>query len=238
MYRFFCKKYFTFVKIFFTIVYFDFHTHHSSKETSVLSIQNVIVGRENTPTKNPFSIGLHPMYIDVQNIENQIIELKKESQKDNCWAIGECGLDRRSTLRISEQEKIFSEQIKWAIEIEKPIIIHCVKAFSELIKIKKKLNPSVAMLVHGFNNNEQIFTELLKNNFFFSFGKAILQPNSNAQKALKNIPQNCLFLETDNTQASINEIYDAASTILEIEINELKALIINNLKQIKPSFNG
>lgn len=198
----------------------------------------MIIGKENPPTKSPFSVGLHPMYIDVQSIENQIITLKKESQKENCWAIGECGLDRRSTMTISEQENIFSEQIKWAMEIEKPIIIHCVKAFSELVKIKKKLNPSVAMVVHGFNNKEQIFTELLKNDFFFSFGNAILKPNSNAQKALKNIPQNRLFLETDNTQVSINDIYDAASNILEIEISELKTLIINNLKQIKPSFNG
>ncbi len=198
----------------------------------------MIIGKENPPTKNPFSVGLHPMYIDVQSIENQIIALKKESQKENCWAIGECGLDRRSTMTISEQENIFSEQIEWAMEIKKPIIIHCVKAFSELVKIKKKLNPSVAMVVHGFNNKEQIFTELLKNSFFFSFGNAILQPNSNAQKALKNTPQNRLFLETDNTQVSINEIYNAASNILEIEISELKTLIINNLKQIKPSFNG
>jgi TatD DNase family protein len=230
------KIIFTFVKK--TPIYFNFHTHYFSKEIAVLSIQNVIVGKENSPTKSPFSIGIHPLDIDIQNIDNQIFILKNESQKENCWAIGECGLDRRSSITINEQEHIFLEQIKWAMQIEKPIIIHCVKAFSELIKIKKKLKPNVAMIIHGFNNNEQIFAELLKNDFFFSFGNAILHPDSNAQKALKNIPPDRLFLENDDTQTSITDIYETAGNILEIGKDELKTLIINNLKQIKPNFNG
>ena len=175
------------------------------------------------------------MYIDVQNVENQILTLKMESQKKYCWAIGECGLDRRSTVSMIEQEAIFATQIEWAIEIQKPLIIHCVKAFSELIKMKKKYQPNVAFVVHGFNNNQQIFNELLKNDFYFSFGKAILQENSNAAKALKNIPHNRFLLETDNEKISIKTIYEAASNILNLEENEIKALIVSNLEKIKNS---
>ena len=178
------------------------------------------------------------MYIDVQNIDNQYFILKNESIKDDCWAIGECGLDRRSTVPMQEQEVIFTEQLKWAMELQKPLVIHCVKAFSELIKIKKKCKPNVPMIVHGFNNNEKIFAELVKNDFFFSFGTALLQPNSNATVALKNVPLNRFFLETDNEKISIQTIYNAVSAILNIKENELKLLIINNLKQIKPNFNG
>ena len=173
------------------------------------------------------------MYIDVQNIENQLLTLKKESKKEHCLAIGECGLDRRSAVSIIEQEAIFAAQIKWAMEIQKPLVIHCVKAFSELIKMKKKYQTNVAFVVHGFNNNQQIFDELLKNNFYFSFGKAILQENSNATKALKNIPHNRFLLETDNEKISTKTIYETASNILNIEENKLKVLIVNNLEEIK-----
>ena len=173
------------------------------------------------------------MYIDLQDVENQLLTLKKESQKEQCWAIGECGLDRRSAVSMTEQEAILAAQIEWATEIQKPLVIHCVKAFSELIKMKEKYQPNVAFVVHGFNNNQQIFNELLKNNFYFSFGKAILQEDSNATKALKNIPHNRFLLETDNEKTSIKIIYETTSSILNLQKNELKALIINNLKEIK-----
>lgn len=173
------------------------------------------------------------MYIDLQDVENQLLTLKKESQKEQCWAIGECGLDRRSAVSMTEQEAILAAQIEWATEIQKPLVIHCVKAFSELIKMKEKYQPNVAFVVHGFNNNQQIFNELLKNDFYFSFGKAILQEDSNATKALKNIPHNRFLLETDNEKTSIKIIYETASSILNLQKNELKALIINNLKEIK-----
>lgn len=202
-----------------------------------MSVQNVIAGQENSPIDNPFSIGIHPMHIDIQNVDNQFFILKKESLKAHCWAIGECGLDRRSSVFMQEQEMIFKKQIQWAMGLKKPVVVHCVKAFSELVKVKKECAPNIPMIVHGFNNNEKIFMELVKNDFFFSFGSAILQPNSNATNALKNVPTDRFFLETDDKKIGIKAIYEAASSILNIEENVLKALIINNLKQIKPNFN-
>ena len=124
------------------------------------------------------------------------------------------------------------------MELKKPVVVHCVKAFSELIKAKKECAPNIPVIVHGFNNNEKIFMELVKNDFFFSFGSAILQPNSNAANALKNVPTDRFFLETDDKKISTKAIYEVASSILNIEEETLKALIINNLKQIKPNFNG
>ena len=52
------------------------------------------------------------------------------------------------------------------VKNNKPVVIHCVKAYNELILLKKKLKPKVPWVVHGFNQNEQILNALLKNDFF------------------------------------------------------------------------
>ncbi|MDZ7934269.1 MAG: TatD family hydrolase [Emticicia sp.] len=101
------------------------------------------------------------------------------------------------------QEEIFIKQIRIAEEVKKPIIIHCVKCFNELISIKKIIRPKVPMIVHGFNNNLTIAQMLLERGFYISLGAAILQENSNAAQLLTQIPLEKLFLETDDAKRLI-----------------------------------
>jgi TatD DNase family protein len=112
------------------------------------------------------------------------------------------------------------------------MIIHCVKAFNELIRIKKENKVSVPMIIHGFNNNEQIAEQLLKENFYLSFGKAILINNSNAQKVFKNTGIEKLFLETDDSDVSIKSIFDKAAELKGMSVEELKEKIYLNFKTI------
>jgi TatD DNase family protein len=186
----------------------DIHSHHIAPNTIYnLLIQDI---SQFVDFQNQWlSIGIHPWYI--QDWKVQLSEIEKLAASKNVIAIGECGLDRLIELPIEEQLPIFEAQVQLAETHNKPVIIHCVKAHNDLISWKKQRKTTVPLIVHGFNNNAQILEQLLKNGFDISLGAALLNPNSNASKIIQSIPFERLFLETDDSTASIEDIYKAAT---------------------------
>ena len=208
----------------------NIHTHQTSDaDIELLNVKDY--------QPNPLiSMGLHPWFLEESSIESQLKSLKINAKAPNVLAIGECGLDRNITTDLAKQIKVFEAQIAIAESVQKPLIIHCVKCFSELISIKKKHKPSVPMIVHGYNNNLEILAQLLKNDFYISLGGALLRTNANASKALDIIPNNRLFLETDDTNISISSIYKTAAEQKSVEVEELKLLIYKNFQHCFKSF--
>lgn len=204
--------------------FFDFHHH---KKHIKDGIYNVDI--EQIPPDSPYSIGIHPKDINITDIEKQL-EWMKGMIFQNCFAIGECGLDSRISIGQQIQEEAFLKQIKIANEVKKPIIIHCVRKFYEVIFFKKKTTQ--AMIIHGFNKKQQIATDLLANNFYLSFGKAVLY-NLSLQDILKNTPIDKLFLETDNEDFKIEELYLKVSEIKKISLEQLNEQILENLYTIR-----
>jgi TatD DNase family protein len=158
--------------------------------------------------------------------------VRQNASSEKVFAIGECGLDKIINVPLEEQKRIFVEQIKIAEQNKKPLIIHCVKAFDELIKIKNELQIKVPIVIHGFNNNGKIAQQLLKSGFYISLGKALMQDDSNAQKLITQINPEKLFLETDDGNYSIKSIFDKASKLLNIDVEALKKQIMLNFKKL------
>lgn len=204
--------------------FFDFHHH---KKLTSNGIYNTDI--ETIPPEFPYSIGIHPKDIDVQNTENQFNWLQSNIT-ENCFAIGECGLDSFVEIDQKIQESFFLRQIKFANEIKKPIIVHCVRKFYEVISFKKQAKQP--MIIHGFNKKQSIADDLLKNNFYLSFGKAVLY-NLSLQNTLKITPLNKIFLETDNDDFDIKELYLKVSELKEISLESLNKQIVENLETIK-----
>ncbi|MEY4905409.1 MAG: hypothetical protein RLZZ292_3224 [Bacteroidota bacterium] len=219
--------------------YLDLHTHHAHRATSdVLAIQNIVLnrGEQYDASLAACSVGLHPWYLENANfIKQQLIDLEEFIKNKNVILVGEAGLDKLVKTPIKVQEGIFEQQLELASNIQKPIIIHCVKAFSELVALKKRINPSVPMIIHGFNQKPTILAQLLDNGFYISLGAALLHENSNAQKALQIVPKTHFFLETDDqTNVSIQQIYEKAAQLLDILVEEIlwnnfKIIIENNV---------
>ncbi len=147
---------------------------------------------------------------------------------ENVLAIGECGVDRLIELPLEQQFPIFEAQIKLAEQLRKPVIIHCVRAFNELLQWKKRVAPTIPLIIHGFNNKPEIAQQLIAHGFYFSLGTALLETDSNAVKALKIIPFSKLFLENDDRDTPIEKVYEAAAMHLEITISVLKDQIWTN----------
>lgn len=204
--------------------FFDFHHH---KKNISFGVYNVNIGE--IPHGHLYSIGIHPKDIKINAVENQFQWLRSHIS-ESCFAIGECGLDSFVTIDQRIQEDVFLRQIKISNELRKPLIIHCVRKFYEVISFRKKAEQ--AMIIHGFNKKQSIAEDLLKNNFYLSFGKAVLY-NLSLQEILKTVPLDKIFLETDNDDFVIRELYQKVSEIKGISLERLNEQIIENLETIK-----
>ncbi len=209
--------------LFLSMKFFDFHHHTPAKTTGIYNLKL----SESIPGF-PFSAGIHPIS-GHDDYEENFSWLKETATLDNCVAIGECGLDGRIDVDEKIQEEIFHRQISLANDLKKPLIIHCVKRYSELIRIKNFAD--VPMVIHGFNKKKSIAGELLKHQFYFSFGKSLLY-NIPLQEFLKSLPDDRFFLETDDADFEISELYQLAASIKNSEIEQIEFQIINNLKNI------
>ena len=206
------------------MVFFDFHHH---KKNISNGIYNVDIN--NIPPEFFYSAGIHPKDIIPESFDNQINWLKNNITA-NCFAIGECGLDGLVSVDMKIQEEVFLKQIEISNEVKKPLIIHCVRKFYEVISFRKKARQP--MIIHGFNKKQSIAEDLLKNNFYLSFGKAVLYHLS-LQNTLKMVPLDRLFLETDNEDFNINELYQKVSELKNISIEQLRIQITENLETIR-----
>ena len=206
--------------------FFNFHTHQFTNFTNVVELVNQYP--QDFDDKIPaYSIGIHPWYIVENRIEADLQIIESTIEAKNCLAVGECGLDKRIEIPMDLQQIVFEKQLALAEKYQKPVVIHCVAAFQEVIEIKKQLNVSVPMIIHGFSKNEQVAKSLLENGFYISFGKYLLR-NPEMEAVFTSIPNDRFFLETDTVQETIAEVYALAAKYKGLEIEELKAIIQKN----------
>ncbi|MEI6694631.1 MAG: TatD family hydrolase [Bacteroidota bacterium] len=179
-----------------------------------------------------FSVGMHPWYLQPLLWNNDFNAFEAVIAQDDVIAIGECGLDWSTVAKQDMQKVVFSKHLHWAEKFDKPLIIHCVKAFNELMAMCKKANLKQACIVHGFNNNLKIADQLIKAGFYLSYGKALLEANSNAAQAIKITPLEKIFLETDDSDISIEAVYERAGALLAINSDTLNQQIEDNFEKV------
>ncbi|MHA6696575.1 TatD family hydrolase [Chryseobacterium sp. A301] len=203
--------------------FFDFH-HHKEQEVGIL---NLIAFQK--PVQRPFSVGMHPKTLQSDYTE-EFQWIEKMGVDPNCWAIGEAGLDGLCSTPEDLQHKAFEAQIQLSNTLKKPMIIHCVRRFSMLLHFHKRA--TTPWIIHGFNKKETLAKELLDKGFYLSFGNALLH-NVSLQTLFSKIPRDRFFLESDNSLSDIEEIYQRASSLRNVEVEELKKEIEDNLKSIR-----
>ncbi|MEL1242955.1 TatD family hydrolase [Flavobacterium sp. DGU11] len=208
---------------------YNLHTHSSSGNSNVFEVVNrypyeVI----DVPY---FSTGIHPWHIDTDKLEEHLSIIEERLQLPNCLALGECGLDKRIEIPLDIQISVFEKQLLLAKKHQKPVILHLVAAFQELIEIKNRIQPDVPMVVHGFSKNAQVAKQLLDNGFYLSFGKYLLR-NPELSEVLATVPQDRFFLETDTIEEGIAEVYKKAALARKIDIEDLKNTISTNFKTV------
>lgn len=177
---------------------FDLHTHHRGRHSAVINL---------APGELPepgflYSAGLHPWDTALPDevADARIEEVSRLALLPEVVAIGECGLDRLRGASLDRQEALFRRQAEISELTGKPMILHVVKAFPEIIRLRKELRPSQRWVVHGFRGKRQLAEELLRAGFDISVGERF---NADAVAA---IPPGNLFVETDESRLPIEEI--------------------------------
>ena len=210
--------------------FINLHTHKFSNLSDVIEVVNQYPSEFDASIPN-YSIGIHPWYIDKNRLETDLEIIKEKLQLTGCLALGECGLDKRIEIPLDSQISVFKKQLELVKETQKPIVLHCVAAYDEVIAIKKEMKIENPMIIHGFSKNEQVAQTLFKNGFYLSFGKYLLR-NPDLEKVFTFAPENQILLETDTIEESIYQVYEKAAVIKGISVEEMKAIVFSNFSKI------
>lgn len=210
--------------------FINLHTHHFSNSEEVLEVVNQYPWKFSNEIPQ-YSIGIHPWYINQERLQDDLQLISEKLKTENCLALGECGLDKRIEIPLQNQTEVFQQQIELAQQRTKPIILHCVAAYQEVIGIKREMNIENPMIIHGFSKNEQVAKSLLDNGFHLSFGKYLLR-NPDLEKVFKFVPDDLLFLETDTIEESIAEVYQKAANYKQMTLEEMKQQVFNTFAKV------
>ncbi len=212
-------------------MYIDIHVHKRYEGENILLLQNLFPDETDAIVEGRYySVGLHPWYINEHSLEHEINRVHSAVKSSAVVAIGEIGLDAKIQVPASLQSKAFMMQLDIAGETLKPVIIHCVKAYNELLSIRKNADRKIPWIIHWFNGSRQMAGDLIGKNCYLSFGYALFQENSKAFSAFKTLPHDRIFLETDDVGISIKEVYEKASGLLNITTDKLREQIVKNFE--------
>ena len=211
--------------------YIDIHTHDGAvTDPGIFTVISLMAheGKQPVNIKSvAYTFGIHPWFLTESSHDLQIAEVIEAAIDPSVIAIGEAGFDRLKGPSPDLQRRTFEEQVSVAEEHNKPVVIHCVRAWDELLQAHKRLKPSKPWMVHGFRGNKELAAQLISKNMFLSFWfDFIIRPE--AAKLIKNLPAERIFLETDGSGVDIRDIYIKVSADLEITVNKLKRIIYKN----------
>lgn len=212
------------------MTFIDIHTHKHNAEAGLISIQNRLADFDQIPEEGWYSIGLHPWHLQPDQALALPDSLLRAAAARNVLAIGECGMDTVCDTPMALQRSVFILQIALANEIRKPLIIHCVRAFDEVLTILRKHRVSVPVIFHGFRQADRLAAKILDAGHYLSFGRHLLMPS--VAEVFRKLPADRVFLETDDADILIADIYEAAATIHGVDIPKLSNDICMLFKQI------
>jgi TatD DNase family protein len=212
--------------------YIDIHIHDGKPSEGVFILQSLMAHEDKNVQDIPgvaWTYGIHPWYLDERNYAQQIISVGNKAGNSNIIAIGEAGLDKLHGPSPELQRKVFEEQIIISETNMKPLVIHCVRAWDELISVFKKLKPKMPWIVHGFRGSPELASQLISKGLYLSIWFDFVL-RSQSTPLLRSLPKDKLFLETDGADIDIRDIYKKVSGDLDMPVEDLKGIILNNYK--------
>jgi TatD DNase family protein len=185
----------------------DIHTHNA--QTYAQTIETV---------------GIHPWH--TLEADLSAVELTAAGVD----AIGEIGLDFACDVPREEQMALFRAQLAIAERLKKAVVLHCVKAFEEVMKVLSE-HRLRAVIFHGFIGSAEQAQRAVRQGYYLSFGKRTFRSNKTIE-ALRSTPLSNLFVETDESSTPIEEIYAKIAELRGIPTTELITAIEENFNRI------
>ena len=185
----------------------DIHTHNAQTHAQTIK-----------------TLGVHPWHAlngDISAVEAGAVEVD---------AIGEVGLDFACDVPRERQISLFRAQLAIAERVGKPVVLHCVRAFEEVMKILSEHRLS-AVIFHGFIGSKEQAQRAVSEGYYLSFGERTFHSPKTVE-AMRSTPLSHLFVETDESTTPIEEIYTKIAALRGISTTELSIATKENFSRI------
>ncbi len=191
-------------------------------------------------------MGLHPCYVK-ENYVTELAIVEDWLSKRKFVAIGEIGLDFYWDKTFTEQQyKAFETQMQWAIDYNTPIVIHTRNAMGETIEaVKPFAKKGLRGAFHCFSGSKESAQQIIEMGFYLGLGGVLTYKNAGVAEAIKNIPMEFLFLETDapylppvpyrgkkNEPAFMIEVAKKLAEIKQIPLHEVAEITTANAERL------
>lgn len=203
----------------------DIHTHHLPAQPGA-AIVNCFPETFAPREGGWYSVGMHPWHVTRMPDEEQLSVWKELAGHPQVLAVGEAGLDKLAEAPLALQQEVFIRQARLAEETGKPLVIHAVKAADELLLAKRTLQPSVPWLIHGFRGKAALAAVYLKHGFHLSFGERY------QEEALRAVPADRLFIETDESAVPVEQLYARAAEVRGVSLAGLTETVRQNVLRL------
>lgn len=185
----------------------DIHTHNRQSNAQTIE-----------------TVGIHPWHAAMGDIS------AVEEQASKIDAIGEIGLDFACDVPREKQIAIFRAQLSLAERLAKPVVLHCVRAFEEVMRMLRDYHLS-AVIFHGFVGSKEQAQQAVNKGYYLSFGERTFRSPKSIE-ALRNTPLSHLFVESDESTTPIEDIYEKIAELRGVSVAELAAATKENYNRI------
>lgn len=199
-----------------------------------------------------FTVGIHPCdsQTALTGSEEQFLSFLKD---DKCCAVGEIGLDyfRDSSFSHTQQE-VLEKQLSYALDVNKPVVIHSRCAEEDLLRHLKKYSDSSSLpipgVIHCFTGTKKTAFEFLDLGFFISFsGILTFQKAQELKDVASVLPLDHLVLETDSPYLApvpfrgkkcrpfmIQQTAQALAALKNLSLEEIEHITTDNAFRLFP----
>lgn len=150
-----------------------------------------------------FAAGIHPWWVsqldEPSNLSTSILDaLKQTLEHKKCIAVGECGLEGASDVPMESQQAVFQKHLFIAQQVDKPLIIHSVKAHHLVQAALKKHELKAGGVIHAFSGSYEVAIDYISRGFMLGVGGVIMYDRAKKTRdAIGRIPLESIVLETD-----------------------------------------
>lgn len=192
-------------------------------------------------------MGLHPGSVD-QNWKETLQTIEEELFTNDYIAVGEIGIDLYWSKEFeAPQKEVFRQQVLWAKELGKPIVIHAREAFDEIFEVIDELNDDrLTGIFHCFTGTlDQANRVIDYGGFKMGLGGVLTYKKAGLDKVIENVDLKHLVLETDspylpptphrgkrNESSYLLHIAEKLADVQSVTLKQVAEVTTQNAKEI------
>lgn len=163
------------------------------------SIEGMLALEAAYPDECYAMMGLHPCSVKA-NYKEELAIVRQWWEKRDFIAMGEIGIDLYwDKTFLAEQKEAFLQQVEWALEFDRPIVIHARDSMDILIDLVRGVgDPALRGVFHCFTGNIAQAQAILDMGFYLGIGGVLTYKNSGLTETMTALPLDQVILETDS----------------------------------------